>query len=173
MVLIDPDGRERAQILLDQDNRELLAGTLSPEKFRERQAARGKGALFAITLLIPGPEELLLAAAGKAVVSVLGKAGGFLSRFGGKLRKAFTRSGDARDGANLSKQARKGIRSTEKRIAEHEAKLADFKANPTPRPGTENLSKEIQQKSIDGRITKLENEIQTFRDNIQKLRKKD
>jgi hypothetical protein len=46
----------------------------------------------------------------------------------------------------------------------------NFKANPTPRPGTEGLSKEIQQQSIDGRIRHLEKEIGTFRNNIEKLR---
>ncbi len=35
--------------------------------------------------------------------------------------------------AQLSKEAQKGIRSLEKRIIEHERKLADFIANPTPR----------------------------------------
>ncbi len=76
----------------------------------------------------------------------------------------------ARGGTQLSKQAQKGIRSLEKRIAEHEKKLADFRANPTPRPGTEGLSKELQQQSIDGRIRHLEKEIETFRNNIEKLR---
>ena len=70
----------------------------------------------------------------------------------------------------LSRETQKGIRSLERRIAEHEKKLSEFKANPTPRPGTEGLSKEIQQQSIDGRIRHLEKEIETLRKNVEKLR---
>jgi hypothetical protein len=73
-------------------------------------------------------------------------------------------------GSELSPQAEKAIQSLEKRIAEHEQKLADFKAKPTPRPGTEGLSQEIQNKSIEGRVKHLEHEIQTFKDNIAKIR---
>ena len=79
--MVDPDGRERAGILLDQDNRAFLAGELSQEQLLQRFEDRGKGAIAAVTLLTPGPEELLLAAAGKAfgraVAGVGGRVGGF------------------------------------------------------------------------------------------------
>ena len=86
------------------------------------------------------------------------------------LRALAVREAETVGAKALSKEASKGIRSLEKRIAEHEKKLANFKKNPTPRPGTEGLSKEIQQKTIDGRIRHLEKEINTFKKNIDKLR---
>jgi hypothetical protein len=72
--------------------------------------------------------------------------------------------------SELSREAQKGIRSLENRIAEHETKLANFKANPTVRPGMENLPEEIIKKQQQARIQHLENELQTFRNNIEKLR---
>jgi hypothetical protein len=41
----------------------------------------------------------------------------------------------AKEVTQLSKEAQKGIRSLEKQIAAHENKLAEFKMNPTIRPG--------------------------------------
>jgi len=69
----------------------------------------------------------------------------------------------------LTKEAAKGIRSLEKRIAEHQSKLADFKANPTVRPGMEGQPPEVIKAAQQSRIAHLEREIQTFKDNIQKL----
>lgn len=48
---VDPDGRERAQILLDQDNRELLAGKITREEFMARQKARGTGAAIGLAIV--------------------------------------------------------------------------------------------------------------------------
>jgi RHS repeat-associated protein len=70
---------------------------------------------------------------------------------------------------DLTPQEIRAIRSLEKRVAEHEKKLQEFKANPTPRAGTESLPEEIQRKTIEGRIQKLEREIETFRKNISKI----
>jgi hypothetical protein len=75
----------------------------------------------------------------------------------------------AKEVNQLTKQAQKSIRSLEKQIAAHEKKLADFKASPTVRPGMENLSKEMVEKQQQGRIEHLETEIQTFKNNIQKI----
>jgi RHS repeat-associated protein/uncharacterized repeat protein (TIGR02543 family) len=69
----------------------------------------------------------------------------------------------------LGKQAEKGIRSLLKRIAEHEQKLNDFKANPTVRPGMEGQPQEVIEAAQQARINHLETEIQTFKNNIQKL----
>lgn len=71
----------------------------------------------------------------------------------------------------LSSEARRGIRSLEKRIAEHEAKLANFKANPTVRAGMEGQPKEVIQAAQQARIRHMEKEIQTFKENIEKLRR--
>ena len=70
----------------------------------------------------------------------------------------------------LSKEAQRGIRSLEKQIAQHEKKLADFKANPTVRSGMEGQPKAVIEAAQQSRIRHLEKEIQTFRENINKLR---
>jgi hypothetical protein len=57
----------------------------------------------------------------------------------------------------------------EKQIAAHEKKLADFMENPTVRPGMESLPQEMIQSQQQSRIEHLEKEIQTFRNNIQKI----
>jgi len=62
----------------------------------------------------------------------------------------------------LSAEAQRGIRSLEKR-------LADFKANPTVRPGMEGQPKEVIEAAQQSRIRHLEKEIQTFQENIKKL----
>ncbi len=73
----------------------------------------------------------------------------------------------------LSKEAQRGIRSLEQRIAEHEKKLADFKANPTVRRGMEGQPKEVIEAAQRSRIRHLEKEIRTFKENIEKLRKRE
>ena len=57
----------------------------------------------------------------------------------------------------------------EKQIASHEKKLEEFRANPTVRPGMENLPKDVIEKQQQRRIQHLETEIQTFKNNIQKI----
>jgi RHS repeat-associated protein len=73
-------------------------------------------------------------------------------------------------GGKLSAQAEKSIASLENRILEHEQKLAEFKANPTVRPGMENLPKELIRKQQARRIELLETEIQKFKNNIEKIK---
>jgi hypothetical protein len=73
-------------------------------------------------------------------------------------------------GGELSKQAQKSIRSLEKQIAKHEDKLADFKASPTVRPGMENLPEAVIRQQQARRIQHLGTEIQTFKNNIEKVR---
>lgn len=79
--------------------------------------------------------------------------------------------GTANAGNELSGEAQRSIRSLEKRIVEHERKLAEFQANPTVRPGMENLPKEVIEKQQQIRIQHLEMEIRTFRENIEKIKK--
>jgi RHS repeat-associated protein len=71
---------------------------------------------------------------------------------------------------DLSPEAIRGIRSLQKRIEEHVAKLEEFKNNPTVRPGMEKLPKEVIEKQQARRIAHLEKEIKTFKENIQKLK---
>ena len=72
--------------------------------------------------------------------------------------------------SDISKQAQKGVQSLEKRIAEHEQKLADFKANPTVRPGMEGQPKDVIEAAQQVRVNHLEKEIKTFKENIEKLK---
>jgi RHS repeat-associated protein len=71
------------------------------------------------------------------------------------------------------REIEKGIQSLEKRIAEHEAKLALYIENPDAHDhlGVLNgLPEEIRQKIVEGRIKKLEKEIQKFEREIEKLK---
>jgi hypothetical protein len=70
----------------------------------------------------------------------------------------------------LSKQEAKAIKSYEKRIAEHEKKIAEFKENPTVKPGMEKQSAEVVEAQQAARVQHLENEIKTFKDNVQKIK---
>ncbi len=69
----------------------------------------------------------------------------------------------------LSKQVEKGIRSLTKQINAHEKKIADFKANPTVRPGMEGQPQKLIEAQQQSRISHLEKEIDTFINNIRKL----
>lgn len=71
----------------------------------------------------------------------------------------------------LSNEEKRAIRSYEKRIAEHEAKLQDFKSNPTVRPGMEGQPNEVIAQQHAARIKHLETEINTFKSNILKIQK--
>lgn len=79
----------------------------------------------------------------------------------------------AKGGANLSKEAAKGIRSLEKQIAEHKEKLAEYIKNPDAFDNKGFLknapSKEVRQKIIQTRIKHLESEIKNFEKQIEKL----
>jgi RHS repeat-associated protein len=70
---------------------------------------------------------------------------------------------------HLTSSQQRSIRSLEKRIAEHQRKLDDFRANPTVRPGMEGLPDEVIKAQQAIRIRHLETEIQTFQSNIQKI----
>jgi len=69
----------------------------------------------------------------------------------------------------LTQEEKKAIRSYEKRINEHEQKLAEFKANPTVRPGMEGQPQEVIERQQAARIQHLETEIRGFRGNIDKI----
>lgn len=75
----------------------------------------------------------------------------------------------AKEVGALSKQELKSIRSFEKQIEKHEVKIDAFKNNPTIRPGMENLPKDVIQRQQQSRIDGLTKEIDTFKNNIQKI----
>ncbi|MBM7329372.1 hemagglutinin repeat-containing protein [Agrobacterium sp. S2] len=77
---------------------------------------------------------------------------------------------DKKPQRKLSREEERAIRSYEKRIAEHEAKLMEFKNNPTVRPGMENQPQHIIEQQQAARIKHLETEIRTFKNNISKIR---
>ncbi len=58
-----------------------------------------------------------------------------------------------------------------KQIARHQKNVQEFKDNLTVRPGMENLSKDIIKKQQQKRINHLEKEINTFKNNIDKINK--
>lgn len=78
---------------------------------------------------------------------------------------------DKKPQRELSREEERAIRSYEKRIAEHEAKLMEFKNNPTVRPGMENQPQHIIEQQQAARIKHLETEIRTFKNNISKIRR--
>ncbi|GKT19446.1 hypothetical protein AVHY2522_22490 [Acidovorax sp. SUPP2522] len=78
--------------------------------------------------------------------------------------------GSIKSVGNLSKEVLKGIGSLEKQIAQHEKKLLEFMNNPTVRPGMENQPLEVIRRQQMIRMEHLRTEINTFRNNIEKLR---
>ena len=54
LAYVDPDGKERAAILLDHDNQALLAGEITPGEYIERLAVRGYGALAGFSVVTGG-----------------------------------------------------------------------------------------------------------------------
>lgn len=70
----------------------------------------------------------------------------------------------------LSNQALRGIRSLEKLIAAHEAKLAEFIKNPIVRPRMEGQSQAVIKAAQEARIRHLQREIDAFKGNIEKLK---
>jgi hypothetical protein len=75
--------------------------------------------------------------------------------------------------SNLSLSQGRAVRSFEKRMAEHEAKLKAYHADPDAfdNPGIlrNAPTAEIGQRIIDGRVRHLENEISQFRKRIDEI----
>ncbi|MDR6842185.1 RHS repeat-associated core domain-containing protein [Pseudoxanthomonas sacheonensis] len=144
----DPDGRcdGPSTCAIDRDIEAMNNGEMSRDEFMDRSAARAAGAVGGLTLLFLG----------RAALPVVG----------GLLGRQALKEGQKK----ISAEATRGIRSLEKRIAEHTKKLEEFKANPTVRPGMEKMSKEAIQGQQKKRIEHLEKEIKTFRENIEKLK---
>ncbi len=85
-------------------------------------------------------------------------------------------SASAGTGANLTKHQLKKIRSLEREIAEHETKLSEYIKDPDKFDNQGHLKNApndaVRQEIIQGRIVKLEREIQKFRNEIQKTIKR-
>jgi len=79
------------------------------------------------------------------------------------------------DGGDLTPQQVRSIQSYEKLIAEHQAKIDAFRADPYGFDGENSLllrqpNPEIRQKMIDGRIAHWEKEIKAYQGNIAKIK---
>jgi len=123
------------------------SGEMTQDGFSSRSEARAAGAVIG-------------AFAGPIIVAT----GGRIVPLTARLMQSFGRQ-------EISPQARRGIRSLEKRIEEHQRKLQDFKDSPTVRPGMEKLPPpEAIARQQQRRVEHLEQEIKTFRGNIEKLK---
>lgn len=101
-------------------------------------------------------------------ISILRK---YLPKTAGLLRKLVgKKKGKSKE---LTTQEQKSIRSYERLIREHQQKIDEFEANPTVRPGMEHLPKEDILRQQRARIDHLKKEIQTFEDNIRKIKGED
>ena len=79
----------------------------------------------------------------------------------------------AKAGANLTKAQLKSISSLESQVSKHEAKLAEYIKDPMRfdnKGFLKNAPNEVvRQKIIQSRVNHLQQEINAFRDNIQKI----
>lgn len=75
--------------------------------------------------------------------------------------------------ARLTTTQQRSLRSLQSQVQKHQEKLDDYRANPDEYDNLGILGRaptpEIRQRIIDGRIRRLETEIQTFQDQIDKL----
>lgn len=150
---IDPDGRQADEKFVEQHRKDMEAGNGAVYKPLMPMAV-GVTAGMAV---VPAIAAAAIAASPTAI-AVTGSAG---AKAAGPISNAVK---------ELSKQEMKSIRSLEKQIEKHEQKIADFKANPSVRPGMENQSPQTIAAQQASRISGLEKEIQTFKNNIEKIR---
>jgi hypothetical protein len=73
-------------------------------------------------------------------------------------------------GREISKSEQRAIRSFEKRIAEHRAKLEEFRKNPTVKEEMKGMSGEAIKKQQKRRMELLEKEIEKFKKEIEKIK---
>jgi DNA repair exonuclease SbcCD ATPase subunit len=81
----------------------------------------------------------------------------------------------AKGGSDERRRIEKSIRSLQERVAEHEAKLEQYRRNPDAYDNQGTLksapSQEARRRIIEGRIRKLEKEIEKFRKEIERLQR--
>ncbi|NYH50332.1 RHS repeat domain-containing protein [Xanthomonas arboricola] len=118
-------------------------------------AAMNRGEISRDEFMVRSESRAVGAVAGLALVATGGRAIGLT---GGLARR------------EISNEARRGIRTLEKRIAEHAKKIEDFKKNPTVKPGMEKMPEAAVKIQQQRRVRHLETEIRTFRENIEKLK---
>ncbi|MET4616854.1 RHS repeat-associated protein [Stenotrophomonas sp. 2619] len=118
---IDPDGRCDGPwtCAIDRDIAAMNSGDMTQDEFASRSEARAAGAVIG-------------ASAGPAIVATDGRVVPLTAN----LMRLLGRK-------EISPEARRDVRSLEKKIEEHQRKLQDFKDNPTVRPGMEKLPQEL------------------------------
>lgn len=82
---VELEGLEAIDIHTRQDDEALMNGQISKDEHRERQVARGNGALGAASLFLPGPEDIVIAGFAGS------KIGGAILR---GITKLFSKGGD-------------------------------------------------------------------------------
>lgn len=156
----------------------------------------GQGAIAAISLFVPGPEDV--AFAGLAATKFGGRIIGGISKFADNVVDGISRlfkgerSGfDGLQGVQrlsddelakiigrgpLNRQTRKELESSknsfEALIEEHLQKIDDFKADPDAFDNKgllKDVTPELREKIIQGRIKSLEKQIQGQRENLRKV----
>jgi hypothetical protein len=77
--------------------------------------------------------------------------------------------GPENPGQQLTPEQQRSINSYRELIEDHRQRLEEFRQNPTVRPGMEGLPQEVIEQQQQRRIEHLEQEIQTFEENIEKI----
>ena len=152
---IDPNGQEsRAALALEADLQKVLDGEMSNQEFLERSQARAAPAGFLISLFIPGPEDVALAAFAALRIgsSLAGRAGAFLGRIfrrGGSegieaASKSFSRNLEAGDlGIKGDVFELRGTFSVKERVATVRVDMIDAKIK-NPLSVVSNLAKKAK-----------------------------
>ncbi|MEZ9526804.1 RHS repeat-associated core domain-containing protein [Enterovibrio norvegicus] len=92
-----------------------------------------------------------------------------------KVKDFFGKKGDevVNSSGNLTKSQQRAIRGLDDQVADHEKKLADYKADPDAfdnKGFLTNASPELREKIINSRVKSLEKQINTFKRDIDAIR---
>ena len=165
-IRVDGRGGDKIDYLYDEEGN-IIAST--PVSFTEIEVGPyrrtyGQGTKYVSPALYdPSFDVFAWWASGEVLGAALVKTYRYLSGVG-RAAKGVT---------NLTKSQLKSITSLEKQIAAHTQKLKDFKANPMKFDNKGFLKNApndaVRQKIIQGRINHLQQEINTFQNNIQKI----
>ena len=178
---IDPDGRQARDIERHcEGNCTRIGGAAARNDAIATGAKIGAGAGVVVALICDAGTGGVCVLGNPTILAtgtLIGGIGGAIvndlkERFGGANDRTSDGSPPPDDDdkkKQLSNEDKKSIKSLEKRIDEHKQKLADFKKNPSVRPGMENQSEATIQAQRSARIRHLETEIRTFQNNINKI----
>ncbi|MEM6766207.1 MAG: RHS repeat-associated core domain-containing protein, partial [Bacteroidota bacterium] len=191
IVNIDLDGLEGIRFdVTHQDPGLRTASAQEKAQFRERTGKAGAAALFVGSLFIPGPEDVVIAVAVTTkVAGALARGTGALAKNGKKLfnkvKSLFKKNDVVTDNLDNSlkevknpfkdqslDELQKSENSFQSLVKEHEKKLEDFKQDPDKfdnKGKLKDATPEIREKIINGRIKKLEKDIQKQKNELKKV----